>query len=726
MQTGSVRRESSDGEGGAARPMAEVRPRLRHDVLFADTGEGVLLRHANASFVIKGRSAYRFFTAIAPHLTGGTTVAELSEAVPPQGRQMLSSLVSSLLERGFARDVRRFSQTELDTAVQARFEGQVRYIEHYVDGGLDRFARFRNLEILVVGQDSVAEWAAVALVRNGAGHVEVSRAVPRSGRLADEARELEIAGCRPEVTSTDLTLANMSGADLAGYDLVLASGSEHDAPHVWRLCKAGGLPDVIPAVVLGDHAIIGPRHSGDSCWNCALLRYTEAADAATAARVWRRFGVDSGASAAVQPAGPQAAMVGNALAFEAFRWATGALEGETESAAVVQDLRTLDGSSERVLPHPACPRRHSVMARMGADGLAAADLIPEPQDDAAVDDAYRTAEPMIGARMGLVDGFLDMDLPQSPLKVSRVRISGHTETGVARGDVHTTLRARLRTLRAAALLYVDAKAVPSGGSGATVVDAERIGTFTGIAQEAPPRFTVPGSVLYSGGSYEVPFAAAHPFSALNKDGVFEHSSAGGGVGSTLAQAAHAGLFSAVAYDALRRAAAGAPADRLSFGSPTADTDLGFLTRVLSTLGEHVEAFRLPGTAPVSLVRTAEGTRWAIGSGGTLAEALTCALRDLVAAVQLADTGVPAPEPLVPWLEAFDPRAVTVGAGAAVIDPDALPCTAEDVCAQLWAVGKEAVVVPTSTSDLADHCGMITVRVLLVDRDGPAGRGLADA
>jgi hypothetical protein len=40
-------------------PMMSIRPRLRHDVLFADTGDGVVLRKAGEGYVMKGRTAYR-------------------------------------------------------------------------------------------------------------------------------------------------------------------------------------------------------------------------------------------------------------------------------------------------------------------------------------------------------------------------------------------------------------------------------------------------------------------------------------------------------------------------------------------------------------------------------------------------------------------------------------------------------------------------------------------
>src|SRR5699024_1675523 len=138
------------------------------------TGSGVLLRHADASFVVKGQGAYRFFSALAPFFTGQVTVAELDEAIPRQQRPMLLSLVGTLLERGFARDFRPEPEGTLDPRVKAGFQRQIDYVEHYADGAAERFARFRHMRILVAGNGPLAGWAALGLLRNGAGRIDLT------------------------------------------------------------------------------------------------------------------------------------------------------------------------------------------------------------------------------------------------------------------------------------------------------------------------------------------------------------------------------------------------------------------------------------------------------------------------------------------------------------------------------------------------------------------------
>lgn len=707
------------GPDGGRNPVWGSRPRLRHDVLFADTGSGVLLRHADASFVVKGRGAYRFFSVLAPYFTGKVTVEELAEAIPEQQRPMLLSLVGTLLERGFARDSRLSPEGALAPEIQAGFQRQIDYVEHYVDGAVERFARFRDLRVLVAGDGPLAGWAALGLLRNGAASVHMADGGGITDELLDEADRLKGDGCPVELRDADLSLATMTGADLSEYDLVLVTADERSLAHVWRLCADADAPPLLPAVLLGEHAVVGPLNARgtDSCWNCFLLRYTEAADAEVSARIWRRFQVDGGQPASTRIHEPQTAMIGNALAFEAFRWATGVLAGETLEAALVQDLRTLDSASERVLPHPSCPAPHEVDPPADAPPIG---LDAEPEDDDSVSEAYQAAEALVGARLGVIQEYLDLDLTQSPLKVSRVGFVGQEGNGsrVARADVHTTLRARLRTMRAAALRYVRTNATVTGDPGRP--DVGRISTATGVPGSKAEGPLARGHCLIDGVVREVPVAAVHPFSAFNSEGLFERSVAGEGAGSTAAYAINAALFSAGAFDALREAASGRPVTRIDPSDPPVGSELEFLTGVAATMGTEVELLRLTGSVPTVVARRVGGADWTLGFGVSTTEAVTAALRDLVALEQLTENGVPAEEATDTWLEAFDPRSLVLDTDSdtSTERPDDVRTTADQVREDLAGDGRKAVAVQTGTSDL-ERCGVHTAKVLFTEPDGNA-------
>lgn len=707
------------GPDGGRNPVWGSRPRLRHDVLFADTGSGVLLRHADASFVVKGRGAYRFFSVLAPYFTGKVTVEELAEAIPEQQRPMLLSLVGTLLERGFARDSRLSPEGALAPEIQAGFQRQIDYVEHYVDGAVERFARFRDLRVLVAGDGPLTGWAALGLLRNGAASVDMADGDGITDELLDEADRLKGDGCPVELRDADLSLATVTGADLSEYDLVLVTADERSLAHVWRLCADADAPPLLPAVLLGEHAVVGPlnAHGTDSCWNCFLLRYTEAADAEVSARIWRRFQVDGGQPASTRIHEPQTAMIGNALAFEAFRWATGVLAGETLEAALVQDLRTLDSASERVLPHPSCPALHEAGPPAVAPPIG---LDAEPEDDDSVSEAYQAAEALVGARLGVIQEYLDLDLTQSPLKVSRVGFVGQEGNGsrIARADVHTTLRARLRTMRAAALRYVRTNATVTGDPGRP--DVGRIGTATGVPGSKAEGPLARGHCLIDGVVREVPVAAVHPFSVFNSEGLFERTVAGEGAGSTAAYAINAALFSAGAFDALREAASGRPVTRIDPSDPPVGSELEFLIGVAATMGTEVELLRLTGSVPTVVARRVDGADWTLGFGVSTTEAVTAALRDLVALEQLTENGVPAEEATDTWLEGFDPCSLVLDtdSDASTERPDDVRTTADQVREDLAGDGRKAVAVQTGTSDLA-RCGVHTAKVLFTEPDGNA-------
>lgn len=707
-----------------------VRPRLRHDVLFADTGSGVLLRHAEASFVVKGRSAYRFFAALAPFLTGEATVGELADVVPDQQHPMLLGLVRTLLDRDFARDRNPASDDVLEEDIRNHFRRQIDYVEHYVDGAGERFARFRDLRVLVAGEGEVAEWAALALLRNGAAAVHTAGPGRVADSLSEEVRSLREQGCAAEVRITDLVPADMRAKDLTGYDVVLLA-DPHAPDRVWRLCADEDAPPLLPVVVLGDHAMLGPFHSpeADSCWTCALLRYADAVPAEEAARVWRALAVDGRSAGTSNLPPPQAAMLGNAFAFEVFRWSTGVLGAETAGAALFQDIRTLDTFGEFVLSHPRCPRCRGGSNTPGVSVPSLEEVGPERSDDTSVQRSYEHAELMVGARAGLVTEHRDLDLPQSPLKVGRVVLAGHGRGPheVARADIHTTLRARLRTMRAAALYHVgeNAALLPVPGTETPVsLGVSRISTATGASEMRDGEERAHGVGLVDRSVYEVPAAAVHPFSMFNAAGAFERTRMGEGAGSEPGHAVHDALLSAGAFDALRAVLAGGCAQRVDTGTPPEGSELDFLLSVAETMELSAEILRLPGPVAAVLARNTESTVWEVGYGTTPMEAVTAALRDLIARVQYSDAGVEAVGTSPERMAALDPRALPVGEPVPQWWEENLPVTAEQICADFAREGREAIVVPTGTSDLA-KCGVHTVRVLLTaapgTTTGPAAR-----
>ncbi|WP_199823272.1 YcaO-like family protein, partial [Streptomyces sp. NRRL WC-3742] len=262
--------------------IADTRPRLRRDVLFTETADGVLFHNARSGFTLTGPSAHHFATLTTPHLDGATTVADLTRDLRPAQRVMLVRLVRNLYERGLAQDAAPADAPEADAPIASP------------DHDADCFQHFRTTPVAVLGDDPLARSCALGLIRSGCADLAVTDG-PGIAELIAEARELTEAGC--PVTVTGLSAATEPGwPELERYPTVVAAGTTRIA----RLL-AEGVPEgqtLLPAWDFGRSATIGPLAApgADCCWGCAV-----------------------NAPRASEPApwtGPMAAMLGNRLGFD--------------------------------------------------------------------------------------------------------------------------------------------------------------------------------------------------------------------------------------------------------------------------------------------------------------------------------------------------------------------------------------------------------------------------
>lgn len=499
--------------------IADTRPRIRRDVLYTQTPTGVHFHNARGGFSVVMPSAYRFATLIVPHLTGDHTVAALCQGLGDKQRAMVVRLVGTLYARGFARDAvpAEAAAEPLDAAVAERFAAQIDYVDHYTDGAADRFQRFRQARVAVLGDDALARWAVLGLVRNGCAAVAVPRAVDSPGNrfaeVLDEARALRAEDCpvaldwlddAADVDGTgggaDGTPGTYGWEHLDGYDTVLVTG-ERGPRQIARLLDAG-LPAgklLLPAWTFGESVVIGPLMAPGTagCWTCAALRLGANGEAGAAADLWSAVApAGPRDSAAPVVGGPLAAMIGNLLAYEVFRRTTGVLPAETENQLLVQDIDSLDTAAEPLLPHPRCPHcgtTASAAASAAADarpllelalldseseakagtgagesagpvGAAASPLGGPVSDGAGEEDAAQAAlaeitgrAVLVQPRTGVFQAYADEEWAQTPLKVSTVVLgTGHrARREITAFDVHHVAGARLRALYRAAEVYAE-------------------------------------------------------------------------------------------------------------------------------------------------------------------------------------------------------------------------------------------------------------------------------
>ncbi|MFD9455517.1 TOMM precursor leader peptide-binding protein [Streptomyces sp. NPDC059985] len=715
--------------------VATSRPRIRRDVLFTQTPEGVLFHNSDGGFRLNAKTAYRFATLIVPHLTGEHSVAELCQGLGEPQRAMVGDLVKTLYERDFARSVAEPGPASAaaapDPDVARRFAPQIAYADHYADDAEARFMRFRGTRVAVLGEDLVAHWCALSLVRNGCAEIGLLPGLEPAGILA-EADEARADGAPVRVRILPDAQGPYDWDRLEGYDFVVVTGGAAAAGRLFPLLRAG-IPEgraLLPAWSYGDDCVVGPLMTRGSagCWACAALRLGAARGGAGAAELWSSLALSDAAPAAGPvPGRPLAAMIGNLLGYEVFRATSGALPAETAGRLLVQDTASLDVAAEPLFPHPRCPfcaddepAAPIDLAAAGTTGTPALPTLETARDaDDLVAELNRRSA-VVRPLAGVFTRYADEELTQIPLKLGVVELGiGHSgPRSVAAFDIHHVAGARMRALDAAALVHaehvVPARELVTDGGDGTVVPPSALTTSSGIpggggALQRAFSLLTKEPVL-------VPAGAVRPFGPHNADRLFERTRAGAGAGPSPADAAAAGLLSALGHAALMRAVRGAAAAPVPLPQPDGeDAELGFLVRSADRLGMEPELLDLGEGARsgVQVLLARSGGRWALGEGLDRRAAAVAALRELLGVAQYeaddarGDRPVDTGDPLVRDLDA---RALAVSGAAGPLGAE--PALSWDgVVERLAAAGLDAYVAVTGSPELAG-VGVHTVRVLL--------------
>jgi bacteriocin biosynthesis cyclodehydratase domain-containing protein len=718
--------------------IAAARPRIKQDVLFAQTPKGVLFHDCASGFQLTAPSGYRLACALVPRLTGESTVAELCEGLSDVQREMVSDVVVAMLDRGFARDIQPSppGSAELPEAVAERFAEQVNYITHYADQAGERFLAFRSARVAVLGGDEMARWCALSLLRNGAAGVSAqgpgTPGAPVEAELAAELADLADAGCPAGVEPLADRL--LSWQDLAGFDaVVVTSGPRQLAALTTVPVPAGTV--LLPALVLGGHAVVGPLTGQDrsGCWECAALRFGANGDPGAAADLW--IGLIARRTPAATPSRPLAAMLGNLLAYEVFRLRTAALSPETDGHVIIQNLDSLDSYVEPLLPHPACSACGGTAGAAADDGLAgvvprtpvlaSADADDESGTEGFFDELTRRSL-LVRPTVGVFTAFDDDEVTQLPLKVGRIRFGlGHSaRRTVTAFDVHHVVGARLSVLNRAAEAYTEHIAAVAPDTTApgcsSRVAVHRLAIASGIAPRgAEPGAWIAATSLLTGRRALVPAPAVYSLGQGNRDGWFLATAAGSGAGRSPGEALGRALGTALAHDAICRALRAERAvRRVDRCLLDGDRQLAFLNGTAGHLGLDLELLDL--SAPdaalrVLLVRAHSGAAeplWACAADPSWVRAARDALCEVTgraqAARELPGETLDLGDPL---MRDLDPYTLTVKNDKAGYPAQAGSWNA--VLDDLRVDGRDAFAVPTGPADLL-RAGLSVTRVLLAD------------
>ncbi|MFF7409134.1 hypothetical protein [Streptomyces lydicus] len=320
-----------------------MRPRLKSDVLYVPTGDGVHVFGAGVDLALRGRSAYQWLDRLAPHLDGSVELDELVGRLPNDKRQVVHTLVGQLRAAGCLVDAGEdlphgLTRRELET-----YASEIAFIEYHADSAARRFETYRHSEMVVVGSGPVFVSLVCSALRSG---VRSLRAVctdapgTNTERMAELTAEATRRDQQQIVHHTQLEDGTLSGlVEQADAVLHVADGAGVDrAVRLDALCRESGTL-LVQGLVLDDIAWLGPP---GSAWRSA----------------WRRLGARGPFRPNAFLTGPAAAVVAAHLGLAAFSALTGIAAGPEAAAGGREeitriDLETLRTSTHAFLPHPA-------------------------------------------------------------------------------------------------------------------------------------------------------------------------------------------------------------------------------------------------------------------------------------------------------------------------------------------------------------------------------------
>ncbi|GAA2272618.1 hypothetical protein GCM10010430_68230 [Kitasatospora cystarginea] len=433
-----------------------MRPKLKSDVLYVPTGDGVHVFGAGADVALRGRSAYQWLDRIAPYLDGSREFDDLVRDLPDDKRAVVEALVRRLHAAGCLVDATEDLPHGLTARELETYAADIAFVEYHRDSAAQRFESWRNSTVVVLGSGPAFTALVCSALHCGVRRLRAVRTPENAtdtARLAESA--VEAARRDPDQTLVQVPLSDAEEAALARADVVLHVASAHEVDRAVRLaglCRTSGTL-LVQGLVLDDVAWLGPA---GSAWESA----------------WLRLGAHGPFRESEFLTGPAAAVVAGHLGLAAFRAVTGVTTPDDTNLTRI-DLETLRTSVHSFLPHPtARPARPEAEARFAdrITRLSSADPVTE-QDFSAR--AARCFDPHTGILRSLDEGAFT----QLPLNVTEAvphlnvteAVPPHSDGtprvfGSGLGFVEARQRAALRGLAVYAAGAADPRRFSPGGT----------------------------------------------------------------------------------------------------------------------------------------------------------------------------------------------------------------------------------------------------------------------
>ncbi|GER83854.1 hypothetical protein KTAU_24910 [Thermogemmatispora aurantia] len=414
-----------------------MRPRMRGDVFYFPTPEGVYLRNNQGAFHLKGKGLARLLDLLSPYLDGRYTLEEITQQAPEEQRALISKLIEMLTARGFIRDLTPDHPHQLSVREQETYAAEIAFIEAFQDSSAWRFERYRQSRVLLIGSGLTLQALVQAALHSGLADISV---LITSECSLDRQRLQEYLALRR--TRDPLQKLHMLeplnwddeqavARALAPFEAVLHLSDRpmlRRSALLNRFCYQQGKL-FLGATILDTQAWLGPlvspapgrQEASRGCWECAWLRLLANLPSEMATTLYD-FADHPEAPLSYALAGPTAAVVANTLNFELFKYITEAGPLETSGHLVFIDLETLQ--SQR---HPFNASAHCHCCRQAGPLTAShfRDLVRERSTGPvlSLEEFSRKAAHLFDPRLGLFSALDEHNYTQIPLNIARVDLA---------------------------------------------------------------------------------------------------------------------------------------------------------------------------------------------------------------------------------------------------------------------------------------------------------------
>jgi bacteriocin biosynthesis cyclodehydratase domain-containing protein len=644
--------------------LTTIRPKLRQTIAFQLDNGNLLFTGDGKYFLLKGRSAVRWFSSFGTYLDGTHTLEELCRGMNPTVSDMIVKCTHELIQQGILKDASPEDPALLAKEVYQYFRPQVEFIDHYADTPQQRFKGFRESRILLVGSGEALIALGNSLLNNGLRDLLLAPTDAIHGYreiLTSAVDNLQQHGIGASLSLLDAS-SHRSDAHLDTYDIVVycsENGSLDEILELNQRCLARRIK-FLPAHIFNGKAFIGPLVNPtitDPCWFCGQMRLAANSDADSARMLWQTLALkDAFRFKESAVSYPVINMLGNSLSFELFKTFTGITPSEDKNIVIVRDIETLVSKRELLVKHPRCPFCSLVDLDIHTHHLL--DFVVGAHDHPTTSkDLLERSSRLMDSSFGLFGAFQDDDIEQIPLRCTKLSISTSIFAQGTHPEITMYSPENVQEARYAALLEAVchySMALPDARSmllmtredvhkiDKQVIAPEAFLTWSGIhlnEQDKPLRW-LPAFSLFSESIHYVPAAAAYPYSELNSQRSFEKTLAGFAVGSTFRDVQISGMLSALTSlhieELLRMQSAVIELTQKEMPAP--DPDLTFLLTTIQRFPQTFTLLEVVHSSPVHIiiVYTKEDPEKALvtlGYGLSGREALKMALHGMVARLQ---------------------------------------------------------------------------------------------